>query len=156
MLAKETFALVLVSPMQRARQTCELAGLGNAAVVDPDLFRMELRSVRGIDDRSDSPDEAGLGGFSRRLPGGESPKQIGARVDRVIARARAAEGDVALFPHGHVLRVLAARWIGSPSLPESSFCSYGHFERARLLSRHARPRGVEWAAPRLAPIGGQR
>ena len=59
--------------------------------------------------------------FHDGAPGGESPAQIGARVDRVIARVRAIQGDVALFAHGHVLRVLAARWIGLPPLAGESF-----------------------------------
>jgi broad specificity phosphatase PhoE len=94
-LAGKAFALVLCSPMQRAHDTCKLAGLGAAAVTEPDLV------------------EWNYGQYG--CPGGESPEQIGARVDRVIARARAAEGDVVLFAHGHVLRVLAARWIGLPA-----------------------------------------
>ena len=60
--------------------------------------------------------------FRDGCPGGESPEQVGARVDRVIARARAADSDVALFAHGHVLRVLGARWIGLLRAAASIFC----------------------------------
>jgi broad specificity phosphatase PhoE len=113
-LAKERLALVLVSPMQRARQTCELAGLGNAAVIDPDLSEWNYGQYEGLTTAQIHETRPGWVVFRDGCPGGESPAQIGARVDRVIARARATVGDVALFAHAHVLRVLAARWIGFP------------------------------------------
>lgn len=111
-LASETFALVLVSPMQRARQTCELAGLGTAAVIDPDLVEWNYGEYEGLTPKQIDEKAPGWLIFRDGCPRGESPAQVGARVDRVIARARAVEGDVALFAHGHVLRVLVARWIG--------------------------------------------
>ena len=114
-LAKEAFALVLVSPMQRARETCELAGLGGTGVIEPDLVEWDYGEYEGLTPkqiREAAPDWLI---FRDGCPGGEAPQQVGARVDRVIARARAAEGDVALFAHGHVLRVLAARWLGLPA-----------------------------------------
>ena len=114
-LAKEAFALVLVSPMQRARETCELAGLGDGAVTDPDLVEWNYGEYEGLTPkqiRKVAPDWLI---FRDGCPGGEAPEQVGARADRVIARARAVEGDVALFAHGHVLRVLAARWLGLPA-----------------------------------------
>jgi broad specificity phosphatase PhoE len=114
-LAKEQFALVLTSPMQRARETCELAGLGAAAAVDHDLMEWNYGDYEGLTPkqiRERAPDWLI---FKDGSPGGEAPEQVGARVDRVIARARAAAGDVALFAHGHVLRVLVARWLGLPA-----------------------------------------
>ena len=114
-LAKEDFALVLTSPMQRARETCELAGLGEAAVVEPDLVEWNYGDYEGLTPkqiRARAPDWLI---FRDGCPGGEAPEQVGARVDRVIARTRAVDGNVALFAHGHVLRVLAARWIGLPA-----------------------------------------
>jgi probable phosphoglycerate mutase len=111
-LANETFALVLVSPMERARETCELAGFGGGAVTDHDLMEWNYGEYEGLTPkqiRNVAPDWLI---FRDGCPGGEAPEQVGTRVDRVIARARAAEGDVALFAHGHVLRVLAARWLG--------------------------------------------
>ncbi len=110
-LAKQRFALVLVSPMRRARETCELAGLGAAAVVDRDLMEWNYGDYEGLTQaqiRANRPDWMI---FRDGCPNGETPDEVGARADRVIARARAAGGDVALFAHGHFLRVLAARWI---------------------------------------------
>ena len=115
LLLKETFALVLVSPMQRARQTCELAGLGNGAVLEADLVEWNYGEYEGLTPKQIHEKVPGWLIFRDGCPGGEMPEQVGARVDRVIARARAVEGDVALFAHGHVLRVLAARWIGLPA-----------------------------------------
>jgi broad specificity phosphatase PhoE len=114
-LAKETFTLVLVSPMQRARQTCELAGLGNAAVIDPDLVEWNYGEYEGLTPKQIEEKAPGWLIFRDGCPGGESPAQVGARVDRVIARTRAVEGNVAVFAHGHVLRVLGARWVGLPA-----------------------------------------
>jgi probable phosphoglycerate mutase len=113
-LAKQDFALVLVSPMQRARETCQIAGLGDMAIVEPDLMEWNYGDYEGLTPKQIQTRAPGWLIFRDGCPGGESPEQIGARVDRVIARARAAKGDVALFAHGHVLRVLAARWLGQP------------------------------------------
>ena len=113
-LARETFALVLVSPMQRARETCDLAGLGGKAVIDSDLMEWNYGEYEGLTPKQIHEPAPGWLIFRDGCPGGEAPEQVAARVDRVIARARAVEGDVALFAHGHVLRVLAARWIGQP------------------------------------------
>ena len=114
-LAKEAFTLVLVSPMQRARETCALAGLGDVAVIDSDLAEWNYGEYE-----SKTPEEIhkvrpGWLIFQDGCPGGETPEQVGARVDRVIARTRALGRDILLFAHGHVLRVLAARWIGLPA-----------------------------------------
>jgi probable phosphoglycerate mutase len=113
-LAKEDFKLVLCSPMQRARETCELAGLGDTAVVDSDLSEWNYGQYEGLTPKQIHQSAPGWLIFRDGCPGGEAPEQVDARVDRVIARA-ASEGDVALFAHGHVLRVLAARWIGLPA-----------------------------------------
>jgi probable phosphoglycerate mutase len=114
-LAKEAFALFLVSPLQRARETCELAGFGDRAVVEPDLVEWNYGAYEGLTPKQIHGQAPGWLIFRDGCPGGETPDQVGARVDRVIARARAVEGDVALFAHGHVLRVLAARWLGLPA-----------------------------------------
>jgi len=110
--AREAFALVLCSPMQRARETCELAGLAHRAVIDADLVEWNYGEYEGLTPKQVRESAPGWLIFRDGCPSGEAPEQVGARVDRVVARARAAEGDVALFAHGHVLRVLAARWIG--------------------------------------------
>jgi probable phosphoglycerate mutase len=113
-LARERFALVLVSPMRRARETCELASLGNEAVVDADAREWDYGAYEGLTVEQIHKVAPGWLLFRDGCPGGEAPAQVAARVDRVMARARAAGGDVALFAHGHVLRVLGARWIGLP------------------------------------------
>jgi probable phosphoglycerate mutase len=111
-LAKETFALVLVSPLQRARETCARSGCGDRAIIDPDLTEWNYGEYEGLTPEQIHELTPGWMIFRDGCPGGETPEQVGARVDRVIARARSADGDVALFAHGHVLRVIAARWIG--------------------------------------------
>lgn len=120
-LAKQTFALVLVSPMQRARDTCAIAGLSAAAVVDDDLREWNYGDYEGITSKVIHETNPGWQVFRDGAPGGESPDQVAARADRVIARARAVEGDVALFAHGHILRVVAARWIGLPAQGGENF-----------------------------------
>jgi broad specificity phosphatase PhoE len=114
-LAKETFALILVSPLRRAQETCTLAGLRDRAVVDPDLSEWNYGEYEGLTTRQIHDVRPSWMIFRDGCPGGETPEQVATRVDRVIDRARTSEGDVALFAHGHVLRVLAARWIGLPA-----------------------------------------
>ena len=107
-----TFTKVFTSPLQRAARTCELAGFGRAAEIDPDLVEWDYGQYEGrrtVDIHAEHPDWQL---FRDGCPGGESPDQIGARADRVIARLRAVEGDVLLFSSGHFLRVLTARWLG--------------------------------------------
>jgi broad specificity phosphatase PhoE len=108
------FGLVLCSPMQRARETCELAGLGDQAVIDSDLVEWNYGEYEGLTPKQIEELAPGWLIFRDGCPGGETPEHVGVRVDRVIARARAVEGDTALFAHGHVLRVFVARWIGLP------------------------------------------
>jgi broad specificity phosphatase PhoE len=114
MLAAYAFELVLCSPMQRARETCELAGLGDKAIVDSNLVEWNYGEYEGLTSEQIHKVAPNWLIFRDGCPGGETPQQVGARMDRVIARSRAAGGDVALFAHGHALRVFAARWIGLP------------------------------------------
>ncbi len=114
-LAKETFSLVLVSPLRRARETSTLAGLDESAAVDPDLMEWNYGEYEGLTPKQIHDVTQDWMIFRDGCPGGETPEQVGVRADRVIARARAVRGNVALFAHGHVLRVLAARWIGLPT-----------------------------------------
>lgn len=121
LLAGQTLERVLVSPLQRARETCELAGLGPRETIDKDLCEWDYGDYEGLTPqqiRAKAPDWLI---FRDGCPGGESPSQISTRVDRVIARARAVEGDVALFGHGHLLRALAARWFDLPVSGGSHF-----------------------------------
>ena len=113
-LAEQSFALVLTSPLMRARETCELAGLADHAQVDPDLLEWNYGEYEGLTTAQIRQRRPAWLLFTDGAPGGECPDDVGRRVDRVIARARAAPGNVAMFAHGHVLRVLAARWLGWP------------------------------------------
>ena len=110
-LAKVTFTWVLTSPLQRARETCELAGLGQFANVEPDLIEWNYGEYEGLKTEQIRSTRPGWSVFRDGCPGGESPEQVGARADRVITKVRTAAGNVALFGHGHFTRVLAARWI---------------------------------------------
>jgi probable phosphoglycerate mutase len=113
-LARESFARVLTSPLRRARETCELVGLAGTAAVDPDLVEWNYGKYEGLTPAQIHVTAPGWLIFRDGAPGGETPAEVGARVDRVIGRVRAVEGDVALFAHGHVLRVLVARWLDLP------------------------------------------
>jgi broad specificity phosphatase PhoE len=117
-----TFAKVFTSPLRRASRTCELAGFGAVAEVDPDLVEWNYGAYegrRGAEIRAERPDWEL---FRDGAPGGETPAQIGARADRVIARVRAMHGDVLLFTSGHFIRVLACRWLGvEPSIHSRFF-----------------------------------
>jgi probable phosphoglycerate mutase len=114
-LAKETFALVLTSPLGRAKETCELTGLGGRAEIEPDLIEWNYGSYEGLTPKQIHAQAPGWMIFRDGCPGGEKPEQVGARVDRVIARVYAVEGHVVLFAHGHIFRVFAARWLGLPA-----------------------------------------
>lgn len=111
-LGGRAFALVLVSPLQRARETCELIGFGRQALVDDDLHEWDYGDYEGITTAQIREHDPGWTVWDAAIPGGETPDQVGARADRVIARARAAAGPVLLVAHGHLLRVLMARWCG--------------------------------------------
>jgi broad specificity phosphatase PhoE len=133
-LARNAFELVLCSPMQRARETCELAGLGDKAAIDSDLVEWNYGEYEGLTPKQIREVAQDWLIFRDGCPGGEAPEQVGARVDRVIARSRAVDGDIALFAHGHVLRVLAARWIGLPAgggqhflLDTGTLCVLGYY-----------------------------
>jgi len=106
------FALVLTSPLARAAETCRLAGLGDAAVERDELMEWDYGAYEGrktIDIREERP---GWTLWRDGVPDGETAAQVGARVDRVIAELRSVAGEAAVFAHGHLLRVLAARWLG--------------------------------------------
>jgi len=110
-LARRPFALVLTSPLARARETCRLAGYGNVAQIEPDLHEWDYGAYEGrtsAEIRETVPDWTI---WTSPVPGGETKEQVAARAGRVIARANSAAGDVALFAHGHLLRVLTACWL---------------------------------------------
>jgi probable phosphoglycerate mutase len=111
-LAGRAFALVLVSPLARARETCRLAGYDEVALVDPDLREWNYGRLEGMTLEEIRAAHPGWSVWRDGAPGGETIDEVAARADRVIARASAAGGDVALFAHGHLLRILATRWLG--------------------------------------------
>jgi probable phosphoglycerate mutase len=111
-LAGLEFTKVFTSPLLRARRTCELAGFGTVAEIDPDLAEWDYGQYEGRRTKEIHAERPGWLLFRDGCPGGESPAEIGARADRVVARIRAIEGDVLIFSSGHFLRVLVARWLG--------------------------------------------
>jgi broad specificity phosphatase PhoE len=113
-LAHERFAMVLTSPMRRARATATLAGFADLAETDADLREWDYGDYEGLTPNEIEARAPGWSLFRDGCPHGESPSQIGARADRVIERIRAISGQVALFAHGHFFRVLAARWLDLP------------------------------------------
>jgi broad specificity phosphatase PhoE len=134
-LGDTTFAAVFVSPLQRARETAVLAGLGDAAQPRDELLEYDYGDYEGI--TTDEIRQARPGWYLWRdgVPGGEQPDDVGARADRIIAQALAVDGDVALVAHGHVLRVIGARWTEQPAsfagrlaLGTGALCRLG-FER---------------------------
>jgi broad specificity phosphatase PhoE len=111
-LTGSTFVKVFTSPLRRARRTCELAGFGVVAEVDPDLVEWDYGQYEGRRTADIQAERPGWLLFRDGCPGGESPAQVAARADRVVDRVRAVEGDVLLFSSGHFIRVLACRWLG--------------------------------------------
>jgi broad specificity phosphatase PhoE len=123
------FTRVFTSPLQRAWRTCELAGFGPVAELDPDLVEWnygEYEGRRSVEIQAERPD---WNLFRDGCPGGESAGQISVRADRVVGRVRAVQGDVLLFTSGHILRVLAARWLG---VEVAAYCGYFLLSTASL------------------------
>jgi len=122
-LAAHRFALVLTSPRSRATATAGLAGFADVAVVDPDLAEWDYGALEGRRTAEIVEEFPGWTIWTGPWPGGETIDQVGARADRVLARCLAPEvaGDTLLFGHGHMLRVLAARWLGLPGASGSLF-----------------------------------
>jgi probable phosphoglycerate mutase len=134
------FALVLSSPRLRARETAELAGF--QPEVEPDLVEIDYGDYEGRTTPEIREERPGWTLWRDGSPGGETLAQAGERADRVIARALAVDGDVALFAHGHILRVLAARWIGLPpergaslKLDTASISELGFERENRVITR---------------------
>ncbi|CAK6689825.1 histidine phosphatase family protein [Synechococcus sp. CBW1107] len=112
LLANRQFDLVLVSPLKRAQRTCDLAGLARDMSIEPDLREWDYGAYEGLRSDEIHRDVPDWLVFRDGCPQGESPEQVGVRADRVIRRVRKNGGRVAVFAHGHILRVMAARWIG--------------------------------------------
>jgi probable phosphoglycerate mutase len=141
-LADRRFAAVFTSPMRRARETCALAGFADRAVVTDDLCEWNYGDYEGLTTAQIRATNPGWTIFTGDPPGGETSAQVGARADAVIARAVSAAlgGDVALFSHGHFLRVLGARWIGLDAregaglrLDTATICVLGYEHDRRVL-----------------------
>jgi probable phosphoglycerate mutase len=107
------WALVVCSPLRRARETAELAGFRDPVTV-PDLREWDYGAYEGLTTDEIRAQRPEWNLWRDGCPGGETPEQVGARADRVLARLRAAGGDCLVFAHGHILRVLTARWLGMP------------------------------------------
>jgi len=138
LLAGKTFALVLASPLRRALETCRLAGY--SAQSTPELREWGYGAYEGLTTPEIQVENPGWTIWTATPPGGESAEQVGARADRVIATAAAVDGDVVLFGHGHMLRVLAARWLGLEpaggrllALSTGSVSVLGHERDVRVL-----------------------
>ncbi len=112
LLADRRFSLVLSSPSSRAAETCRLAGFGAVAQERDDLAERDYGEVEGLTTAEIRTREPGWSAWTAELDGGESIEQVGARADRVLDELRAVRGDALVFSHGHLLRVLAARWLG--------------------------------------------
>ena len=111
LLAKWEFSLVLTSPLRRARETCELAGYGDRAEVCEDLREWDYGEYEGLTTSQIREQDPGWNLWTGGCPGGEQPAQVGARADAVLERMRGAGGDAVAFAHGHILRVVTARWL---------------------------------------------
>jgi broad specificity phosphatase PhoE len=140
-LAGHPFALVLTSPLQRARRTCELAGLGAGAQLEPNLEEWNYGEYEGLSSDDIHRNRPGWNPFDDGFPGGETIDQVAARAQDVIRRALKAEGDVALFAHGHILRILSACWLSlRPSdarlfaLGTASISKLGYEHTSRVIS----------------------
>jgi broad specificity phosphatase PhoE len=139
-LAGHDFAAVFVSPLERARETAELAGLGDRAVLRDELLEYDYGDYEGITTDEIRQDRPGWYLWRDGVPHGESPDDVGARADRILAEAAAVGGDVALVAHGHVLRVIGARWAGEPAsfagrlaLSTGALCRLGTEREVRVV-----------------------
>jgi broad specificity phosphatase PhoE len=140
-LAHRKFNLVLTSPLQRARETCRVAGYGEVAQVEENLREWDYGIYEGrttADIRKEQPDWSI---WDTSIPGGEPVEQVAARTQKVIDRALAAGGQVALFAHAHVLRILTATWLALPpragslfALGTGSVSTLGFERETRVLS----------------------
>ena len=141
-LARRTFARVLSSPLSRALETCRLAGLGEQAELSDDLLEWDYGDYEGVTTARIREGRPGWSLWRDGCPGGESAADVGRRVDRVIAALEGLEGDAAVFAHGHVLRVLAARWLGlGPEagallkLDTGTLSALGYERETRVITR---------------------
>ena len=140
-LAGRGFDLILTSPRMRARETCRLSGYGEAAAIDDNLQEWDYGVYEGRTSADIMKVVPNWSLWRDGVPGGETIEAVSARADRVIQRALDCTGDVVLFAHGHILRVLAARWVGLPpdggryfSLDAGSISILGSEYKVRVIS----------------------
>jgi probable phosphoglycerate mutase len=145
------FQLVLTSPMQRARRTASLAGFENAER-DEDLMEWDYGDYEGVTTPAIRESVPGWTVWTRPCPGGESAEDVALRLDRVVDRLRAVDGDSLVFGHGHALRALAARWVGEP-------VAFGRFLRldtasySTLGDEREQPVVLAWNVPASGGAG---
>jgi probable phosphoglycerate mutase len=120
-LARERFSLVLVSPLVRARETARLTGFGDVAEIEADLVEWDYGDYDGRTAEEIRRDRPGWTPWHGGYPGGETLDDLAARADRVLTRVRSVDGDVALFAHGHILRVITARWLEQPPVEAARY-----------------------------------
>jgi broad specificity phosphatase PhoE len=154
-LGEWQFVRVLSSPLQRALETCRLAGLGDGVEITEDLLEWDYGEYEGVTTVQIRETRPGWYLWRDGCPGGEDAAAVGERVDRVIAAIQDADGDVALFAHGHVLRVLAARWIGLDAagggllaLGTGTICVLGYERETRVIRRWNAPVAGSGPPPR--------
>ena len=114
-------ARILCSPLQRALKTCELAGFGSGVKTDADLTEWGYGDYEGRTTADIRRERPGWSLFRDGCPNGETLEQVGERADRLVARVRALDGDAILFGHGHMLRILAGRWLALPAQDAAFF-----------------------------------
>jgi probable phosphoglycerate mutase len=120
------YSHVFTSPLQRAKRTCELAGYGDVAEIDPDLLEWDYGRYEGKLTTDVVKERPGWELFRDGCPGGESPNDVAARADRFIRKVQDLGGEVLAFSSGHIIRMIAARWLGlSPELGRCFFCRPG-------------------------------
>ncbi len=141
-LAEREWATVWTSPLSRARETCELAGLGDRAELRDELLEWDYGEYEGITTATIRETRPRWFLWRDGSPGGEGPFEVGRRVDGLVDELIGIDGDAVLFAHGHILRVLAARWIGLPpgdgallALSTGAVCVLGRERDVRVIWR---------------------
>jgi broad specificity phosphatase PhoE len=143
LVAGRSFALVITSPLRRAVETCELAGLAGQAQVRDDLHEWDYGDYEGLTTPQIHERRPDWRLWQDGCPNGETAADVGARADRVIADVRAAEGDAIAFGHGHMLRVLGARWVALPP-EDGGLLALGTGALCALGYEHELPVVVQW------------
>jgi broad specificity phosphatase PhoE len=145
-LAARPFAVVLTSPRQRARETCRIAGYGAAARIEPGLAEWDYGAYEGLTTTQIREEAPGWTIWTGGARGGETIDQVAARARVVIDHALEAGGDAALFAHGHILRILAACWLGLPpaagqflALSTATLSILGYERDTRVIARWNQP-----------------